>query len=205
MDASQEREPFHGLLLRNRGRTGLMQREVAARAGVSIRSVQDWESGTTLPSAGPLRALIRVLLDAGGLTHGREASEARELWTAAEREGRRKHVPFDEQWFASLFGAIAPPTSASVRDDALQPAGDAERGAGGAEPTFRAAPRGARAQDWGEAPDTAAFVGRSEELAVLDGWVAEGCRVVAVLGMGGIGKTILAASLAQMVVPSFDR
>jgi len=37
-------------------------------------------------------------------------------------------------------------------------------------------------------------------------WVlAEYCRVVAVLGMGGIGKTALAARLAQDVTPSFKR
>jgi hypothetical protein len=63
-----------------------------------------------------------------------------------------------------------------------------------------------RAQDWGEAPDTVGFVGRAEELALLGRWVLqERCRVVAVLGIGGIGKTSLAARLAQQAAPSFER
>ncbi|NIV27928.1 MAG: hypothetical protein GWN58_00015, partial [Anaerolineae bacterium] len=45
-------------------------------------------------------------------------------------------------------------------------------------------------QDWGEAPDTAAFYGRGTELARLERWlVRDRCRLVAVLGMGGLGKT----------------
>jgi hypothetical protein len=51
-----------------------------------------------------------------------------------------------------------------------------------------------RRQDWGEAPDVIGFVGRAEELATLRSWVLEDrCRLAAVLGMGGIGKTALAS------------
>jgi WD40 repeat protein len=63
-----------------------------------------------------------------------------------------------------------------------------------------------RGEDWGEAPDVLSFVGRASELATLRQWVlAERCRLAAVLGMGGIGKTALAARLAQDVAPSFQR
>jgi transcriptional regulator with XRE-family HTH domain len=42
------------------GRTGTVQRDLALRAGVSRRSVQDWEAGLTPPTAARLRALIQV-------------------------------------------------------------------------------------------------------------------------------------------------
>src|SRR6266700_3168714 len=105
MDTSHAPESFRGLLLRHRGRTGLIQRDLAARVGVSLRSLQDWEASVTLPTAERLRGLIRALLEAGGLTAGRETSEARDLWAAAEREAPRLHTSFEEEWFAGLVAA----------------------------------------------------------------------------------------------------
>ncbi|MEO1096029.1 MAG: NB-ARC domain-containing protein [Cyanobacteria bacterium J06638_28] len=59
--------------------------------------------------------------------------------------------------------------------------------------------------DWGEKPDTAIFFGRAEELVTLNDWVmAEQCRVVTLLGIGGIGKTSLAAKLADQIYDQFD-
>jgi hypothetical protein len=47
--------------------------------------------------------LIRGLLESGGLTTGQETREARELWTAVERETSRMRTPFDEEWLAGLL------------------------------------------------------------------------------------------------------
>jgi transcriptional regulator with XRE-family HTH domain len=111
VDTAQPAESFRGLLLLHRGRTGLIQRDLAARAGVSLRSVQEWEAGEKFPTSERLQAVIRVILEAGGLTDGREVSEARELWTAAEREATRMRTPFDEDWFAGLLAAHASPAA----------------------------------------------------------------------------------------------
>ncbi|GAB4199905.1 MAG: hypothetical protein Fur006_51000 [Coleofasciculaceae cyanobacterium] len=60
-------------------------------------------------------------------------------------------------------------------------------------------------QDWGEAVDVSAFYGRTEELAQLEQWILkERCRLIALLGMGGIGKTSLSVKLAQQIQDRFE-
>src|SRR6516164_7649833 len=68
METWQASESFSRRLLLHRGRTGLTQRDLAARAGIGLRSIQDWEGGVTLPTAERLQTLLRALLEGGGLT-----------------------------------------------------------------------------------------------------------------------------------------
>ncbi|MGJ3245292.1 MAG: NB-ARC domain-containing protein [Elainellaceae cyanobacterium] len=59
--------------------------------------------------------------------------------------------------------------------------------------------------DWGEAPDSSVFYGREAELSQLRQWlIQDQCRLVAVLGMAGIGKTALAVKLARQIQDEFE-
>jgi DNA-binding SARP family transcriptional activator len=59
--------------------------------------------------------------------------------------------------------------------------------------------------DWGEALSTGIFYERQAELAALEQWlVGDCCRIVAVFGMGGMGKTMLAVQLARQLADHFD-
>jgi WD40 repeat protein len=67
-------------------------------------------------------------------------------------------------------------------------------------------------QYWGEIIDVSSFYGRSTELMQLQQWVIGGgthpeknrCRLVAILGMGGMGKTTLAAKLVEQIRDEFE-
>lgn len=60
-------------------------------------------------------------------------------------------------------------------------------------------------QDWGDAPDVSVFYNRTQELTTLEQWIVrDRCRLVVVLGMGGIGKTYISVKLAEQIQNYFD-
>lgn len=54
--------------------------------------------------------------------------------------------------------------------------------------------------DWWEAVDVSQFGGRQAQLAMLEQWVMQDCcRLIAIVGIGGIGKTMLVTQVAQQL------
>ncbi|MGD2183910.1 NB-ARC domain-containing protein [Lusitaniella coriacea] len=59
--------------------------------------------------------------------------------------------------------------------------------------------------DWGEAPEIPTFYGRALELRKLEHWIVrDRCKLITLLGMGGIGKTALAVKLVAQIEQDFD-
>ncbi|MFP5273196.1 NB-ARC domain-containing protein [Coleofasciculus sp.] len=59
--------------------------------------------------------------------------------------------------------------------------------------------------DWDEAPDLDNFYGRTQPLNQLEEWITtDNCKLVAIVGMGGIGKTALTVALCDRVQSDFD-
>ena len=59
--------------------------------------------------------------------------------------------------------------------------------------------------DWDEAPDLDHFYGRIQPLNQLEEWITtDNCKLVAIVGMGGIGKTALTVALCDRIQSEFD-
>ncbi|GAB1539273.1 NB-ARC domain-containing protein [Scytonema sp. NUACC21] len=59
--------------------------------------------------------------------------------------------------------------------------------------------------DWGQAVDVSIFFGRTEELSQLEHWIVnDRCRLIVLLGMGGIGKSSLSVKLATQIQTDFE-
>src|SRR5713101_8108822 len=180
---------FGHLMLTVRTTTGLTQTELAEMLGVRRRAVIDWEGGLTYPTVDHLRHFVVIAIERQAFPAGREAEEVRALWQAAHQK-----VLLDEAWLGGLQShAEASQVSKSREESDVTVHAPASP------------PRSGRRIDWGEAPAVGSFYGRAWELDLLSGWVVqERCRVVSVLGQGGIGKSALATKVMHRVAEGFE-
>src|SRR5438552_2633862 len=180
---------FGQVMLTLRTKLELTQTELAEVLGVGRRAVIDWEGGLTYPTTDHLKQFVVLAIQRQAFHAGREAEEIRALWQASHQK-----VLFDEMWLGRLLpDAGSAPASKQVEEIAVTAHALASLSGGG--------PR----VDWGDAPDVASFYGREWELDLLSGWVVqEHCRVVSVLGQGGIGKSALATKVMHRVAERFE-
>jgi transcriptional regulator with XRE-family HTH domain len=177
---------FGQLIQALRTSIGLTQAGLADMLGVSRRAVAEWEGGLSYPKTERLKQLIALGVQQQAFPAGREAEVIRALWRAAHQK-----VLLDEAW---LYALLAPPAPILLFPPAEPHAHHAR-----AEPA--ASPR----VDLVEALNVSHFAGREVEVAELTQWIVqERCRLVSVLGMGGIGKSALASYLGNRLAPHFE-
>src|SRR6266513_1093316 len=177
---------FGQAMLSLRTALGLTQAGLAQRFGVSGRAVRQWEAGLSYPKTEHLKAFLTLGVRQQAFPPGREEEEIRALWKAAHQK-----VLLDEAWLSAL---LAPPEPIQLFPQARPPGAQP-----GAEPA--ASPR----VDWVGALDVSHFAGREVEVAELSQWIVqERCRLVTLLGMGGIGKSMLASFLGGRLASQFE-
>jgi transcriptional regulator with XRE-family HTH domain len=180
---------FGQIILTLRTAIGLTQAGLADHLGISQRAVGEWEAGSSYPKANHLKQFITLAVKHQAFPAGREAEEIRTLWKVAHQK-----VLLDESWLQELLRQQAAPR--------VDGAGEQTRGA---DPVSAPPTNGEPRVEWGEALDVPSFYGREEELALLSRWVGEErCRVVSILGMGGIGKSALAVTVMHQVAAQFE-
>lgn len=174
------------LVLRTAAR--LTQMQLAEHLAVSRRAVSNWEAGKSYPKFHHLRQFIHLCVEHKAFPVGNEAQAIRDLWHASHAK-----VALDEHWLHELLQSI--PASMHTPDHAAEPAVPASI------PSAHHKPR----VDWDDALDVTTFYGREAEVVLLSQWIVEErCRMISVLGMGGIGKSALVTTVMQQVAGQFD-
>ena len=179
----EQRTPFHQQLRYERERRGWSQADLAEKVGSDLKSVHRWESGRSLPQPHYRRRFCELF-----------GKNAEELGLVKRANGASKRLFFASAASAQSVYAPAqlsmPSTLPSIlHDEQVEMSELLQR----------------TREDWGESPHGGGFFGRDQELARLEQWIAhERCRLIAVLGIGGIGKTALTKKVAEQVKDGFE-
>lgn len=202
----QRKYEFGKQLFELRTRLLLTQGQFAEQIGVHWHSVQKWETGESYPKAETLQRLIAVCLRHHAFANGNEEEEAKSLWQQVSEDGSRRLPSFDESWFARTRAQAGPPAAIPTDTSASSVDSGAISTTATAAGPIVASPDMPRAIiDLGEVIAVPNLIGREDELATLQQWVVEDhCRVVAVVGLGGIGKSSLTMVFAQRALSEFD-
>ncbi len=186
------RSPFHEQLRYEREIRGWSQADLAEKVGCDTKTIGRWESGDSFPRPYLRQALYDLFgKDAEELGLLTEKPGNIQLGKASRHEGQTQGpypptppplIPMTHSTTASVLPFML--KEARIRD--------------------RVSPTPLRA-DWGEAPSVVNLYGRDEECTELQRWIVEDhCRMVAVLGMGGVGKTAVAAKVAMHKQAPFE-
>jgi WD40 repeat protein/transcriptional regulator with XRE-family HTH domain len=207
---------FGQTMLTLRSAIGLTQVQLANHLGISRRAVGEWEAGSSYPKAEHLKEVIALGVKQQAFPAGYETEEIRLLWKAAHQKEL-----LDEHWLCALLGQrpsprfyVVPPygTGQAQGTGSVQGTGSAQGTilTGSVEEvvtgtSVESLPASGPRVDWGDALAVSPFYGREQELTQLTQWVVqERCRVVSVLGMGGIGKSAVSVSLMHSLAEHFE-
>lgn len=163
------------------------QGKAAAHFHLHRTTIVRYEQGELTPPLGYLACLVGLLSDQLVLAGEDAASYRPTLLAEVNKAIRYDYRDIPLQDWAELQG---------VADEYL-----AQRQSLSSKPS----PDHLFREDWGEAPDVNNFYGRQKELAELEEAILhDHCRLVGVLGLGGIGKTTFTAKLVERIREQFD-
>ncbi len=168
-------------MLTLRTKIGLTQAGLADFLHVSRRAVVEWEAGSSYPKVEHIKQLIALGIQQRAFPAGEEAAAIRELWQIS-----RQKVLLDEYWLAGL---LRPPTGVKTAVNLYAPVP-----AHNQKPPQNVEQNRVINLPFQPTP----FIGRGSELTEISRLLRDpACRLLTLIGPGGMGKTRLAIEAAQ--------